>query len=339
MRREIKDRRLALAHLGRTNPPSRRSIVNIRCHETNRMKFFTEGLPRLGVINLQLDLQSASNRSSTLSTTSGNATATLHHQDEQEADIVLPSPASVTQTFTFSSGQSIVTARIPCLPTTVAEDLLPLVSADDIQARWNMKARIRCSGCLREVVGNREMRWKDLPSDSWVEYSDYWLCHPHTSTTDSHSHGHGHTHNHSHDHSHALQLPTIKAILGIGLIGLTSLLMHPQDIFQFQLKVSPLPRYDRPSPPPWLLDSKKVSSCNTLEDADTSVLNQFPFLLIPVDSSRDKYKRDLRYIHREYKALRIREYDEITSLQRELSKLRGGMLLFMVLRVVVLIVG
>jgi hypothetical protein len=59
-----------------------------------------------------------------------------------------------------------------------------------------------------------------------------------------------------------------------------------------------------------------------------------------VDSSRDKCKRDLRYIPREYKALRIREYDEITSLQKEiLSKLRGGMLLLMVLRVVVLIVG
>ena len=87
----------------------------------------------------------------------------------------------------------------------------------------------------------------------------------------------------------------------------------------------------RSSPSPGFLDSKKVSSCNTLEDADTRVLNQFPFHLIPVDSSRDKRKRDLRYIPREYKALRIREYDEITSLPKETYlKLRGGMLSFIV---------
>lgn len=185
------------------------------------MNFFAEGLPRLGVINLQLSLRTTSTSSTTLSTTSHNATAVLLDEGQQ-VNILLPLDASVTETFSFPAGKSVVTARIPCLATNINEDVKALISADDFQG--GRRAEVCCSVCYQQVFRDREMRWKDLPSDSWVEYSDYWLCHPHP-----HSHD-GDTHSHSHANSQPLQLPTIKAMKGTALIGLTSLLLHPQDI-------------------------------------------------------------------------------------------------------------
>src|SRR5579859_598343 len=200
------------------------------------MTFFAEGLPRLGVINLQLDIQSRSlDTSPTLSTTSHNATATLHHQGDQ-IDVILPLSPSMTQTFTLPARESIITARIPCLATKTGENVTALVSADDFQGR--RITRVCCSSCHRRVVRCRdgEFHWKDLPSDSWGEYSDYWLCHRHTSAAED-------TYSSLDSHSHSynqLRLPTIKAIQGTGLIGLTSLLLHPQDIHT-QSKVAILP--------------------------------------------------------------------------------------------------
>src|SRR5271170_4777257 len=91
------------------------------------MKFFAEGLPRLGVVNLQVQLDGPSNETSSISTTEGDVTVTLHN-DGVELYIPLPFPPSKTETLIFPPKQSIITSRISTLRSASAEDLKPLLS-------------------------------------------------------------------------------------------------------------------------------------------------------------------------------------------------------------------
>src|ERR1700721_423708 len=140
------------------------------------MKFFAEGLPRLGVVNLQLQLQTPSNSSTTVSTTAGREHAVLSH-DGEVSTLLLPCAASSQDTCTFTSGQLIIKPRILTSPTKDSVETVPLLSADDIGTHWSLGAKLSCAYCHRVLVNDRQIRWKDLPSDSWLEYSDYWLCH------------------------------------------------------------------------------------------------------------------------------------------------------------------
>jgi hypothetical protein len=295
--------------------------------------FFAECLPRLGIINLQVSLGNPSTDATVLITTSTSATSLLRHHGLETA-ILLPRDASNSDTIPFPSGQKVVTARIPCMAVKDPNELpQTALSAEDIHARWRSRnPGIYCVKCGRQVVkGGKISRWKELPSDSWIEYSDYWMCHPSTAA-DSHFPGHGHSHSHGHAHSvdHSQpprQIPTITAIPGTGLIGLTSLLLHPDDLQSIQTVHFP---YHPPlfrllslllSFPP---DSKKVSSWYEQLDADTKVLNQlFPILGSLVSGASgfvpvlEKGKKDLKVIILDAK-LCIHESGEITFQKSQL---------------------
>ena len=201
--------------------------------------FFAECLPRLGIINLQLSLDHPSTNSTVFHTTSNSTTCLLHHNNH-ETLIRLPRKATKSDTIPFPRDRTVVTARIPCIPAKDTNEVpWTVLSAEDVANCGNRNAGVYCAKCGREVVGGEKiLRWKELPSDSWVEYSDYWLCHANASTdSHSHSHGHGHGHSHSRSHKHPThhnsqprQLPIITSIQGTGLIGLTSLLFHPNDL-------------------------------------------------------------------------------------------------------------
>src|SRR5579862_2418153 len=131
--------------------------------------FFAECLPRLRIINLQLSLNHPSTNSTVLHTTSNSTTCLLHHNNH-ETPIRLPRKASKSNTIAFPRDQKVVTARIPCVPVKdINEVPRTVLSAEDIEARCaSRSAGVYCAKCGREVVrGDKILRWKELPSDSW----------------------------------------------------------------------------------------------------------------------------------------------------------------------------
>ena len=197
------------------------------------MKFFADGL-RLGAINLQVELDTPTNEFTSLSTSSGDSRAVLHHHDTSLA-ILLPSPASKTDIITFPLGRTIIASRISSYPSRPAVEPAPLLPADDINWRWSRGLKFTCFMCYRTIVPNRPLRWKDLPRDSWLECSDYWLCR----RGDSHDHDRAHSH---HRHTSAsLGLPTPEATPDIVLVGLTFLLISPDITQNITTKVLPPP--------------------------------------------------------------------------------------------------
>jgi hypothetical protein len=213
------------------------------------MKFFAEGLPRLGIVNLQIHLDASPVSHLTLSVTAGDQKAVLCHGEESFV-LGLPAPASSTEKFTYPAGQSEITSRISTERSTSNEESTSLLSAEDIASKWQQGARLSCRNCHQDILSNPQMRWKDLPSESWAEYSDYWLCHP------------GGSHSHSHSHSHISRspeprtnhpIPNLTARPGLGLVGLTSILVDPKDLQNILLKVN---SYSLPT-----LDSKKAPLC------------------------------------------------------------------------------
>jgi hypothetical protein len=192
------------------------------------MKFFAEGLPQLGVVNLNLQLESLLNGCS-LSTTEGDHHARLRHDDEI-VSIPLPLSASSTETLTYPGKPSVVTVRISASSSKSNNEPQPLLSAGDFQEQ----ARVLCALCRRQIFKSDRMRWKDLPSESWVEFSDYWLCHP------GHSHSPPHSHSyHSHKNkTHPINpIPVLKPTPGTSLLGLTYVLVDLLDTQDIVIKV------------------------------------------------------------------------------------------------------
>ena len=215
------------------------------------MKFFAEGLPRLGVVNLQIELDTPSTDLTSISTTEGDVNVALQH--DGELSVPLSSPASSTETVKFSSNKSIIIARIPTTRSPNNDEPLPLLSAEDIQTQWSQGATLSCSACHGKILTSPQTRWKDLPSDSWVEFSDYWLCHS----------GKSHSHSHSRPHTSAPVLPTIRTAPGTALVGLTSLLIHPDNSQNITIKVYSHPPLFHPSR--WIVGLKESTSLPNTE--------------------------------------------------------------------------
>jgi HECT-like Ubiquitin-conjugating enzyme (E2)-binding len=204
------------------------------------MQFFAEGIPRLGVINLSIQLHSKSDHSTSIITTAGLPEVIVNHGGSSST-LILPLAPSSSQTSTYSLGSSTITSRIYTIASASSE-IVPLLSADIFKER-SKEVNLCCSTCHHPILSSHQIKWKDLPSDSWLEYSDYWLCHPH-----SHSHNHNHE-----DTSPDLTIPSIlKVNKDTILIGLTFLLINPSDLQNITFKVR---AFFSP------LDLKKVSLC------------------------------------------------------------------------------
>ena len=192
------------------------------------MKCFAEGLPRLGVLNVRVDLCDAITSpgpSVIISTTHGSDEIQIRYGDEV-VTFRVPLRVSSTTSFSVSTDlRSSITSRISAIPSSEFREPT-LVSADEVQTMWSNGATISCS-CGKILVSNHELRWKDLPSSSWLEFSDYWHCHS------------GHFHSHSHETSHsAKQIPAVlKASPATALVGPTFLLFHPHDTQNVTIKV------------------------------------------------------------------------------------------------------
>jgi hypothetical protein len=231
------------------------------------MKFFAEGLPRLGIVNLQILLDDYPVSDITLSVTAGVSRAVLCN-DKQTFVLDLPLRSSLTETFTYQPGQTDITARISTERSVLNEELAPVLSAEQFSSKWSQGAKLTCRECHQNILTNPQMRWKDLPSESWAEYSDYWLCHP----GGSHSHNHSHTTQTSEEKINNHPIPNLTARLGVSLVGLTSILLDAKDLQNMFIKVLLLV--------PFALDSKKVPLCVLQQrGADTRVPKKIPHFI------------------------------------------------------------
>jgi HECT-like Ubiquitin-conjugating enzyme (E2)-binding len=222
------------------------------------MRFFAERLVRLGIVNLQIELGTTSDESTHISFAKGESKAAVV-RDVEEYAIPLGCLVHASQELSFPASQSIITCRASTLPSNSVYEPKPLLSADDF--KLSSCATICCSSCERDIIANKQMRWKDLPSDSWIEFSDYWHCHS------GHEHSHGpHEHSTHPGGTEISTIPVIKAVPGMALIGSTFLLIHPDDTQHLIIKVlAPFPL------PIWSLDLKKASVLYTQTGADTKV--------------------------------------------------------------------
>jgi hypothetical protein len=185
------------------------------------MKFFAERLVRLGIVNIQIELEGISEDESTrISMRKGDVNVVLLRRTKKHV-IPLDSAVRETKELIFPGSQSIINCRIPVVPCNTVREPQPLISADDFQGS-NYAGELWCLSCRREILVGGKLRWRDLPSDSWIEFSDYWHCH-------SGRHSHNHDEHILPSPVNEVSVPIIKATPGTGLIGTTFLLIHPVD--------------------------------------------------------------------------------------------------------------
>lgn len=208
------------------------------------MKFFAEALHTLGVLNISIALDTPSSADTAALFTKGQPDAVLRHEGE---DIRIPLPGSPlnSQTTTFPPGRRALEIRAPMTKDLTQHPRIPLLSAEVIQSRWDNDRHISCRACRLPVVVDHAIRWKELPSQSWIEFSDYWHCH----SGSSHPHAHC-----DHEVKRGPDLPTLRAFPGTAFVGLIYLVFNSTDTQHVRAKVrSPYIRI--------LLDLKKTSFC------------------------------------------------------------------------------
>jgi len=210
--------------------------INRHSCEHGRMKYFAEALPKLGVVNLQVQLDDESNKSISLSTIAGNRECVLL-RDNAVSNLLLPLVPSKSEILTHQINQRILSARISTTPVNANEDPVCLLPAEEIQKHWVGGGKLLCKRCHIEICSRTALRWKDLPSESWLEFADYWLCH--SGRTNSHSHSHSHSHP-THQQENSLFSESISAKPGLGLVGLTFLVLHQEDLGNIRIKVRPI---------------------------------------------------------------------------------------------------
>jgi hypothetical protein len=211
------------------------------------MTFFAEGLSKLGIVNLHVRVEDSVPISRKLSTTAGSCEAIIHNEDTT-SHVVLPLTPSKTEVFTPEITDGEFSVRIHATPSNTNGEAT-LLPAEMIQRTWDAGGKISCRNCHRQIIKSRTMHWKDLPSDSWLEFADYWLCHSPNS------------HSHSRTNTPTALLSAITAKSGLGLAGVIALLIHPLDMQNIEIQVhSPIP------------DLKDSALLHSEAGADTKVL-------------------------------------------------------------------
>ena len=129
--------------------------------------------------------------------------------------IALPASVDVTKQLQWSIADGVITCRVPADPIIEPRHDIPLDKSD-------LSTDLSCLRCNTVIVHGGSLEWSLLPSDHWLETMDSWHCH--RGVTD-----------HRH-HDHALPDHIVSAVEsitprpGVGLLGVTHLLVHDQDV-------------------------------------------------------------------------------------------------------------
>src|SRR5271156_3763043 len=106
-------------------------------------RYFAEGLPRLGLVNLCIELEGTpSNDTVTLSFQKLDSAATLVCGDEQNLEILLPLAPTSTESLQFPSNQSRISARISAVKSITDVEPKQVLTAEDIQQEYQSNSTI-----------------------------------------------------------------------------------------------------------------------------------------------------------------------------------------------------
>lgn len=191
------------------------------------MKYCAEYHEHVRAIHLTINLLSLPDSLTTV-TVYDRKTLRVRHAF-QSFSVALPASINPKEILKLSFDRHIISCRIPA--SAICQSLgtldVPLSSQEDL---YN---DLVCRSCGLRMVSGSDITWKNLPSEHWVEMMDSWHCHR------------GVTDEHHHEHHDQYALPEhivsaterIRARKGIGLVGLSYLLVHPADIENFKVSL------------------------------------------------------------------------------------------------------
>lgn len=201
----------------------------------SKISLYAEFLGNIGQVSLHASLQTYKNEETKVFITSDQRTITVHH-DGETAHLFLPVKVSGTAEVTIPVQQ----AKELSVRLRVDEALpdAPRVTELVDETYWpastlGKKTQLKCQTCNSEILQpNKEMVWKDLPSENWAELMDYWHCHKPHFEHDSETVTNGAARKGYSASSRIL------AKEGIGLVDVSSFLLSAVDCINIQVRNS-----------------------------------------------------------------------------------------------------
>jgi len=154
----------------------------------NKIYLYAEFLGNIGQVTLHASLETHTNEQTRVSVEPVLKTVIVRH-DGETAQLVLPVKVSATADLKVPSQRTKeLSFRLqiegPSTATSRPADV-------DDGTYWSSRVlrpttKIKCRDCRVDVLqAQRDMTWKDLPSENWAELMDYWHCHkPHNEAED-----------------------------------------------------------------------------------------------------------------------------------------------------------
>lgn len=140
---------------------------------------YSEHLSNIGTLNIQVTLQTQSNKTTSVSVSADSRALLVSHggseitatlpvslPEKPGTTIPLPDKSTLDLTFRFRLSSHSPTAKDQAV-------VVPWMAAN-----LSSDSTIDCSACgITLVPSSRIKQWKDLPSNGWAEMMEFWHCH------------------------------------------------------------------------------------------------------------------------------------------------------------------
>ena len=199
-----------------------------------KIYLYAEALTHIRQLTLHASLQTEKNEHTKILISSDKKIITTLH-DGESSSIYLPTQISGTADVTFPMEKKTeISVR---LQIDDAEQLRS--SFDDsshVEVPWTAadlsgNITIRCKHCGAEILHSGKVTtWKDLPSDHWAEFMDFWFCHkPHDGQS---------PHDHAAESRGFSAKSKVVASQGVGLVDAVSFLLCQDDCLNLEVSRS-----------------------------------------------------------------------------------------------------
>lgn len=190
------------------------------------MKFYCEYHEHVRAIHLTITLPSLQDALTALDIYD-RKTLRLRHAFQSYA-IALPASVDPAQPLRVISRGLNISCRLPATPILKSSGINDVAFSSPEDLSSDLSCR-----CGTVLIYGRGVDWRRLPSEHWVEMMDSWHCH--RGVTDEH-------HNEHHDQyvlpDHIVSATErIHARSGLGLIGLSYLLVHSSQMLNVKVSV------------------------------------------------------------------------------------------------------
>lgn len=192
------------------------------------MNYYAEYHEHVRAIHLTINLPSAPDNLTSLEAYD-RKTLRLRHAFRSYS-IALPASINPDETLIIPSENQNVSVRLKASPIIKGQGTLDV----PFSTPEELGHELLCHSCHSRLVSGSLLSWRQLPSEHWVEMMDSWHCH--RGVTDDH-------YNQHHDQyalpDHIISATErIRARPGIGLIGLSYLLVDPDNLEKYKVSLA-----------------------------------------------------------------------------------------------------